>query len=202
MVVAWHEFALPFVSLTLAVSIVAFFAPWGLYQADWYRVAYVASTGAGESEVNAALGAELSTSVILVGAMLLLVRRWRTPLGTFALLFGTTTAMFNLVFDGTTLAVLAAVVGGACADMVLVRQRADVASDGRSRIRAAAALGAFAMVSAWHLLLSLDGDLEWPAPLAAGTPVLAALAALALTGLAMPAPATTRLVDEPAARRP
>jgi hypothetical protein len=193
-IVTWRQFMLPFVSLTLAVSIVAFFAPWGLYQPDWYRVAYVASTGAGESELNAALGAELSTSLILIGAMLLLVRRWRTPLGTFALLFGATATLFNLVFDGTMLAILAAVVGGACADVVLVRQRDDITGDGRARTLAAAALSAFSMMSTWHLLLYLDGDLEWPAPLAAGTPVLAALACLALAGLA--APATLAATDQ------
>ena len=184
-VVQWREFALPLVSLTLAAGIIAFFAPWSLYQPNWYRIAYNASTGAGDAELNAALGAEIATTVILIGAMLLVLRRWRPPLGAFAVLFAMTSAMFNLVFDGSTLGIMAAFLGGACADVILVRLRDDLATDGRGRTRAAAGVSALTMVGTWHLLLYANGDLNWHAPLAAGTPVLAALAALALTTLAL-----------------
>jgi hypothetical protein len=184
-IVARREFALPLVSLTLTASIVAFFAPWSLNETDWYQVAYDGRTGAGEEAVNAALGAELATCVILVGALLLIVRRWRPPHGTFTLLFGATVALFNGAFSGSLLGVLAALVGGATADTILVplRERGD--DELHSRTLVAAGAGAFAMIATWHVLLYYDDSLQWPAPLAAGTPVLAGLSGLGLATLAL-----------------
>jgi uncharacterized membrane protein len=187
-VVGWRQFALPFASLVLAVSIIAFFSPWGLFQTAWYRVPYDPSTGTGEAELNAALCAELVTTIVLVGAMVLIVRRWRPPMGTCALLFATTAAMFNLVFDGSVLGVVAVFLGGVAADVILASRRDDLTIDYRVRVRVRTAAGAAAvtMVGGWHLLLFADGALEWRAPFAAGTPVLAALAAVALTTVASP----------------
>lgn len=185
-VVGWRHFALPLASLVLAVSIVAFFAPWGLYQTDWYRVPYDGSTGAGEEALTAALGTELVTTIVFVGAMLLVIGRWRPPMGTCALLFVTTAAIFNLVFDGSVLGVAAVFLGGVAADVILASRRDDLTVDYRVRVRTAAGAAAFTMVGGWHLLLFADGVLAWRAPFAAGTPVLAALAATALATIASP----------------
>ncbi len=191
---SWFEFAPAALSMVLALSIVAFFSPWAFYPNDWYRVTYDAATNAGDTEINAALGAELTTTLILVGGALFVLRHWRPPHGAFAVLFSSTTALFALAFGGTAIGVIAAFLSGVTMDVILAPTRTAIETWSTARIYAATGCAAAVLWLTLHLLLSATGDLEWSAPLAAGTPLLCTLAALGLTAIANP---TTGAVSSP-----
>lgn len=178
----WRDLAPLHVSVTLSVAIVAFFSPWGFYQTGWYLVAYNPETGMGEDALTAALASELITTIIMIVASLVILRRHRPPIGAMALLFGAATTAFALAFGGSGAGLAAAVAGGLCMDFVLHGHTGPIstASMHQTRVAIACFFSPVVMWGTYHLLLASDGRFAWAAPFAAGTPLLCGLTGLGL----------------------
>ena len=127
------------------------------------------------------VGSILLMSVVLAGAIALLVRRWRTPAGTFTILFG----LVVLLFAGTDefaqpLVVLAGLAAGITADAMA-----------RRGVPAALVCGAGIAVLwlGYFALYALDeGSVAWSAEVWAGSVFLGALLATAVGLLVTPLP--------------
>ena len=142
-----------------------------------------------ESEVLAAYGvlATQASTVILVGSVLLLLRRWNPPFGAFLIIYGVI-GFFMAGLDGFTnpWQVLAPAAGGLTADVVLLR------AAGRSRRWRAAAAGLAVPLVMWTVSTiahQVAWGILWPPELWAGQIVLAMLVGYMLSLVAFPPPA-------------
>lgn len=125
------------------------------------------------------VGSILVMSVVLAGAVALLLRRWRPPVGTFTLLFG----LVVLLFAGTDefaqpLVVLAGVAAGITAD-ALARRGVPAAACGAS---------VAVLWLSYFAFYALDAGLEWSAEVWGGSVFLGALLATAIGLLVTPLP--------------
>ncbi len=140
----------------------------------------------------------LVTTVLLVGALLLVLRRWRPPAGTATVLFAVTAVALDAVFEfqaGWLL--LAAPVGGLASDALIARLR-----PAPSRPWALWAVGGLAPLALWLPymgLLAARYELAWTAPIWGGAVVLSGFTGFALALLAAPPPVP---VGGPAPRSP
>lgn len=187
-------------SVTLATLLVGFFFMYssGLY--DFHATTrFIGEFAAGGllvetpflQEVLTSFGvvARLMTTVILMVPVLLLVRRWDVPRGSFTLLL-TTYAVFMLVLGDFRLPtlVLAGLIAGLAADALVVQL-----GPGPTRPNAVRILGAAVPAVLWlaHFgLLAAAGDLGWPFTLWGGVVLFAAGTGYALSLLAVPPPRT------------
>ena len=141
------------------------------------------SNEVGELQQLLGVASILVLSVVLAVAVAFLLRRWRTPPGTFTLLFGVVVLAFVASEEfAHPLTVLCGLVAGAVADL-LVRRGV-----------AAAVVCAGAVAALWLAYfgaLALDeGGLVWAAELWAGSTFLAAVLAAGVGLLVTPLPAT------------
>jgi hypothetical protein len=83
----------------------------GLHQGDW---------GTEQAHREAASGI-LFSNIIVIGTALLLLRRWKTPFGTFALLYGLNTLAMTAMLDGSPdwKRVIPSLLGGLFADALV-----------------------------------------------------------------------------------
>lgn len=202
---AWHrsgqaprlrEFAPALASVTLATLLVGFFFMYasGLY--DFHATAGFVGVfqDGGELADNAFLQevlsgfgviARLFTTVILMVPVLLIVRRWAAPRGTFTALFGTYSAFMLVLGDFRLPEMLAAgLFTGLVADVMASRLRPSVDRPGAVRMFAA---GVPAVLWTAHFaLLAATGNLGWPFALWGGMVLFAAGTGYALSLLAVP----------------
>jgi hypothetical protein len=191
--------ALPvLLSVALTAAIASFFLAYlSTFQSD-VAARPPASGASGEglqvmSEV-VGLASVLVTNALLVGAVLLLARRWTLPFGaaTFVVV---TVALLNSLehsFESGEL-LLSALAGGLVTDLALRSQSLVVR---RHRLAIVGLLLPAALWSAYFAASALSGDLAWPAELWSGAILLACLSGLALSALATPS-ATTEVAVEP-----
>ena len=142
---------------------------------------------------EAGIGTVLVTNAILVGTMLLLMRRFRTPAGSFTVLYAGIAAMLaGLVeFDSWPM-IVAALVGGAVADLLTWRLRSRPA---RFAAFAVAAGGSsLALWSAYMVGVALLFPFDWSVELWGGAITLAVGSSLGLALLAAPTPAPGRAI--------
>lgn len=206
---AWHrpgrdpglaELLPAVLSLTLATLLVGFFLMYasGLY--DFHATTgfvEVQATRFPDSpflyEVLTGLGivARLLTTALLLGPVVLLIRRWHPPVGTFTVLFGTYAA-FMLVLDELAQPemVLAGLAAGVTADVLAQRWRP--APDRPLQVHLLAVTVPMVLWLSHFGLLAARGDLGWPFVIWGGVVVLAGGTGLSLSLLALPprAPAT------------
>lgn len=211
-----REFAPTVLSLALLVALVGFFL---LYLSPFVndaagarfdRVAAVPhdhpSTEVGELQQVLGVASILVTTVLLVVPIHLLLRRWRPPLGTFALLVGVVVALFVGLDEFSQAGLLpAGVIAGGAADVVVRRGWTALA-------------GVAATVAMWVAYFGLYqlsvGTVAWSADLWAGTVTLAGLVAAAIglltarlpldndsQGAARIALRTSLMADQPVAPR-
>ena len=138
----------------------------------------------------------LVTTIVLLGPAFVLLRRWATPFGTFTLLF----AMVGLsmaALDAFQLwwQVLAPVVGGLIADVVVARLGGPTGGEARPRVtgrrrvvRVMALAVPLGMWTVSTLVVHLAWTVEWPPELWVGQIVLAMMTAYGLALLAAPEP--------------
>ena len=134
----------------------------------------------------------LVTTALLVGALLLVLRRWRPPAGTATVLFSATAVALDAVFRfqaGWLL--LAAPVGGLASDALVGWL---CPAPGRPwALRAVGALAPLAMWLPYMAVLAARYGLAWAAPVWAGAVVLSSMTGFALALLtappSLPAPA-------------
>jgi hypothetical protein len=166
------------VCMTLAAALVSFFS---MYLSAFEGTGYYWVQG-GEDVRElveiAGVGAVLASNLILLAPVLFALRRWRTPFGTFTILF--TAVGFSMTaiegFDRVELA-LPALLGGLVAD-VLVRRG--------SSARLVAGVVPLALWSAYFAVVEVSIGVEFAAELVAGSVVLAVVSGLLLAALTAP----------------
>jgi hypothetical protein len=184
---SWPRFLPPLLSLTLAAAAVAFFFQF----ASAFLSRHATLLDRGGSQIIGILSV-LVTNVILMGPLLLMLRRWRPPFGSVTLLFTVVGALMASLHEfAVGITILGAVVGGVAGD-VLIR----LLHPSPSRLgayRAVAAAVPLALWAAYFVLLELRFGLAWTPELWGGTVVLAALSGLALSLLMAPSGAVRAL---------
>jgi hypothetical protein len=125
------------------------------------------------------------TNLLLLGPLLLVLRRWRPPFGTATLLFGTVAALVATVDEFARWeVVVAALAGGLAADWLIVRS---VRWPNRTRALRTVAIGTpLALWASYFLAVQVRWGIAWPAELWAGSVLFAALGGLALSLLMVP----------------
>ncbi len=179
------RFVAPMVSTAVVASAFAFFFLYGNGFNNWpMQYEYIPF----ESEVLAAYGvlATQVSTVIMIGSVLLLLRRWNPPFGTFSVVFGVI-GPFMAGLDGFTFwwQIIAPFVGGVTADVVLR------VTAGRSRRTRAAAVGLVTPLLMWavaSLALHTAWGILWPPELWVGQIVMAMLVGFVLSLLVFPPP--------------
>jgi hypothetical protein len=128
------------------------------------------------------------TNLLLLGPVLLLLRRWRPPFGTATLLFGMVAALVAVVDEFARWeVVVVGLAGGLAADWLIARS---ARWPNRNRAHRAVAIGTPLMLWALYFLaVQLRWGIAWPAELWAGSVVFAALGGFALSLLMVPPPA-------------
>jgi hypothetical protein len=181
-------------SLTLVLGVVSFFT---MYVSAFMAGALGDPRGStNDFQASPAIGAVLISTALMVGPTLAIVRRWRTPMGTF-------TFMYTIVVVATAGAfafsfpwhIITGLVGGFAAD-VFSRH-----ASRRSAVFRVGLVTPIAMWSTWLLVIKWTNWLTWTPELWTGTLVLAAVEGLAIALLAAPA-GTERDVVEPTEARP
>jgi hypothetical protein len=125
------------------------------------------------------------TNLLLLGPLLLVLRRWRPPFGTATLLFGMVAALVAIVDEfARGEVVVAALAGGLAADWLIVRS---VRWPNRTRALRTVAIGTpLALWASYFLAVQVRWGIAWPAELWAGSVLFAALGGLALSLLMVP----------------
>lgn len=182
------------VSLTVASVAVGFFFAYGsglydVHATRWFVESFETTHADTPWLFDALTGhgvlARMTTTMILMVPTVLLVRRWRTPPGTFTVLF-TAHAAFMLVLDQfhTPPMVLAGLAAGVAAD-VLVRSLRPSA-DRPWAARGFAALVPMVLWLGQVAVLAAMGDLGWSVVLWGGVALLGGGVGFALALLAFP----------------
>ena len=174
----WNEFLVPFLSVLLATSLVAFFFAylWGPAETSWYETVYNPETGGGYFKVAGGIAAMLAAAIISTAPLVLILRRWRPPAGTFTILWGFLGFFIGVVFDQDMIAFAAGLAGGLAADLLVGWLGA-----GPHRpmaVRVVAFTAPVVLASAFFLILR--NEVRWQAELWSGAIFFSGLAGLAL----------------------
>lgn len=165
------------VCITLATALASFFL---MYVSAFNNPHWSAFSSARSNEGQQVSGIAtiLVTNALLIGAMLLVVRRWRPPFGSLTFLFSVVALMTNGLqgFESASL-VVAAVIAGATAD-VLVRRNTSV--------RLLSVVVPIVLWASWYAVFHAVWGLRWPVDLWSGTIILAAMTGIGLSLLASP----------------
>ena len=188
---AFRTFLPPLVSALLAVQLAGFMLQ--------YFSAFLQDFPAADAALG--IAALLTTNTLLVGTALLLLRRWQTPPGSCTVLFTGVAVMLNgiIAFEGWP-TFLAALAGGATADLLI--QRLAPASSRPGTHRAVAVGSSLAMWSTYMAVAVLRLGMDWSVPLWTGAITLAVGSSAALALLVAPLPVAEAGVPEPARIRP
>lgn len=177
-------------SLTLTAMLVMFFTQY-FAAFDW-RALFVAEPGEKELWEIAGIGSVFVTNAIMLGATFVAVRRWDTPIGTFAILYGAMAfGVAGMDEFRPWRHVPAMILAGLVADLLARRLRPSV--DRRNQTVAFAMIVPFAIWSLWLVALHLTAGVRWSVDLWAGMVYLAVLEGLGLAVLAFPEGAGARL---------
>ncbi len=135
-------------------------------------------------------------TVLLMGVALLVLRRWRPPFGSFTILFGTSAAATNAVWDfdqGWT--IVAGVIGGLVADVLV--QRLDPRPTRLLQYRIFSAAAPCALWAVYFLTISIAYGIGWSTPMWAGSITFAVPIGLLISALLVPMsiPVPADLVD-------
>ena len=181
-------------SVTLTTALLAFFFAyaWGgldLMPATAVPAAALDEQAPGhaqaESVIAAAILARLLTTALLIGPLLLLIRRWQTPVGTATILFTTVSALLSVLSEEASRALLVApVLAGVVADLTIARLGRRIATRWWPYVVAAAT--ALVLWSVHFAAMAATHGLGWSPELWGGAIVLAVLSASGLALLAFP----------------
>jgi hypothetical protein len=183
----------PLLSLTLITAMGAFLFQWLSAFMDWEPAFQVdripAGTGHAEGVEETAeisgVARVVVTNVVLMAPLLLLLRRWRPPFGSFTFMFTAVAVLMSALTEfrlGGTIAGAAA--GGLAADALVQLLRASPRRPGSHRW--VAAVAPIALWTVYFVALVGVHDIQWPLDLAIGTVALASLTGLVLSVLILP----------------
>ncbi len=190
---SWHDpsssftqtnlkaFLPPLMSVTFVAVAVSFFH-WYTNGFDnwWVSIEYLGP----DQDYAAARGvlATLTTTVILIGSAMVLLRRWRPPMGSFVLMFGFV-GFFMALLDafGQAWQIMPAVVGGLVMDLAVARSATPTRG-----ARVGAVLSPLFMWSVATIAFHIAWGVGWTPELWVGQIVMASLAGLGLSLIAFP----------------
>jgi hypothetical protein len=165
------------VCITLATALASFFL---MYLSAFNNPHWSAfhSARSNEGQQVSGIATILVTNALLIGAMLLVIRRWRPPFGSFTFLFGVVVFMTSGLqgFESAAL-VVAALIGGGVAD-VLVRRNTSA--------RLLSVVVPLVLWAAWYAVYHAVWGLGWAVDLWTGSIILAAMTGVGLSLLAFP----------------
>lgn len=196
---SWTRFLPPLISLILTTAAVAFFFQYASAFLSRYPTVPDARSfarlpgGYVTPETSQIIGvlAVVFTSMILMAPVLLILRRWHPPFGSVTFLFTSVGAMMASQHEFEVgITVVAALVGGLIADVLIVRLRPAPSRPGPYRVVAVAVPAV--MWATYFLVLDVQFGVAWVTELWAGTIVLAALSGLGLSLLVIPPAAEDR----------
>jgi len=131
----------------------------------------------------------LVQGALLTGLVLVLARRWRMPFGAFTLVFTLNATLISFQND-TYVLIVAAALGGLCADLLLRQMRPFESNRARNLHVFAFAVPAL-LYAAYFAALTIDQGLIWSVHLWAGSIVVAGISGWLLSYLVAPLRAHT-----------
>ena len=160
------------ISLTLAVSLFLFFL---MYLAAAGPIAQ--ADHASPQEQGWGVASVLVRNVVMLGAVLLVLKRWRPPAGTFTIVFAVpAVALTGLdAFEAVALA-LPFVIAGVVADVLVAR-----IEDRTTRARSIAVAVPLVCWTSYFAVHASQWGVHWPAEIWTGAVVFAALSGLGLS---------------------
>ena len=182
-------------SMALTAALVAFFFAyaWGAFDtspASAVPAPALDENAAGHLQAERAIAfgilARLVTTVVLLGPLLYLARRWQLPAGVFSIVFATVSMLVFALSEAPVALLVAPLAAGAVADTVLWRFHAS--PDDVWVLRSLAAGTAFVLWAVHFAALALVEGLGWLPELWGGAIAMAVLAAFGIAVLAAPAP--------------
>ena len=188
------EFLPALLSLTLTAALLSFFFAYawgglGLTPATPVPAAALDehATGHREAELMIAAGilARLLTTVLLIGPVLLILKRWQPPAGSATALFTAVSALlFALSADASLSLLLAPLLAGVVADIAIGQLHQPATSNWW--VYGLVAGTAFVMWSAHFTAMALTHGLGWTPELWGGAIALSVLTAVGMAVLAFP----------------
>ncbi len=133
--------------------------------------------------INMGVTAMLFQSAILAGVVLLLIRRWRLPFGSFALIFTINAALIS-VFGDTYRFIPGALLAGLLVDVVYWQLKPSV--NHVAALRLFIFLVPILFFGVYMLTLVVTGGVNWSVHMALGTPIMGGLVGLMLSYLVVP----------------
>ena len=176
------EFLVPLLSLTLTVALVGFFFSylWNLGDDGLPRHVFDPVTGVGVIYVRAGIGGIMVTTLILITPLVLLLRRWAVPFGTFTVMYTAINVANVYAFDLDEIAIAAGIVAGVGADVLILALRA-----GPGRVNAVRVVASVVPLLLWSVYFGLvagqPGGIDWPLEIWSGAIFFAGLAGFALS---------------------
>lgn len=163
-------------SLTTVLALFTFFTSFAHPVVDWYLV----TNGVADSAKSRGASAILLQTLILMGTLLLTMRRWQLPLGSMTMLLTINTALMT-VFSDSYMLIPMGFVAGLLADVLLWRLQPSIERVGELRIFA------FAVPTLFYLLyfatLGLTYGITWSIHLWLGSSIMAGVVGVLLSYL-------------------
>jgi hypothetical protein len=178
----WRRDGPMILALTLLLAIFAFFTQFIHPAVDaWPELSVV--RGSGFFSPALGIGGILLQSALLMGVVLLALRRGPVPLGAFTLILGLSTALISVIDDQFRL-VPPALLAGVAGDLLIRWLRPSVARPAALRLFAfVAPAGLYGL---YMLTLAATQGIEWTIHLWSGAVVLAGVVGLLLSYLVVP----------------
>lgn len=182
---SWRQLGPVIFALTFTFSLLTFFTSYASpLISSWPLLTVTRSSTDGITAI-------LLNTAIMMGCVLLILRRWRLPFGTFAFMLGLNGALM-LAFrpHAALIAVPTALLGGLAADIVY--HFLQPSSDQPERVRLFAFLVPLMFYILYFIDLSIVGPItyesgiQWSAPFWAGAPVIAGFVGLLLSFVLLP----------------
>ncbi|GHO70805.1 hypothetical protein KSC_096970 [Ktedonobacter sp. SOSP1-52] len=182
---SWRQLGPVIFSLTFTFSLLTFFTSYASpLISPWPLLTVTRSATDGITAI-------LLNTAIMMGCVLLIMRRWRLPFGTFAFMLGLN-GVLMLAFHprAALIAVPTALLGGLAAD--LVYRFLQPSLDQPERVRLFAFLVPLMFYILYFIDLSIVGPIayesgiQWSAPFWAGAPVIAGFVGLLLSFVLLP----------------
>ena len=192
----WRQLGPAIVSLTFTFSLLTFFTEYASpLIIPWPILARGNSPTSGITDI-------LLITALTMSFVLLALRSWRLPFGTFAFMFGLNGALM-VVFNPNSLlvSVPTALLGGIAAD--LVYRFLQPSLDHPASVRLFAFLVPALLYALYFVDLAIvgpiifQGGILWSAPFWAGTPVIAGLAGFLLSFVMLPPAQVVEEKDQP-----
>ena len=160
-----------------------------------YEIAFLNVPSA--DDVPLGVSTVLTTNLILVGTMVLLLRRWQTPFGSFAVLFGAQALLLNgIVGFAAWPTIPIAFAGGLTADLLVNRLRPS--PDRPAAFRAVPVLTSVVLWTVYMVAMRSIDALDLTLPVWSGAVILAAGSSFAVALLAAPPPVPETAEQAPA----